>query len=76
MAERIVKEEITQMMKLAMEDLKKAIRVSGVNDDGTILAYEINGTAKAIHLAVCDLTANRINKDGNAALLEEAGFEM
>lgn len=47
-------------MKKAMEDLKRAILLSWVDDSGTITAYEIDGTAKTIQIAVCSLVASRI----------------
>lgn len=52
-------------MKKAMEDLKRAVMISGVDDEGTITAYEIDGTAKAIQIAVCSLVASRIRGDGD-----------
>lgn len=52
-------------MKKAMGDLKKAILLSGVDDNGTITAYEIDGTARTIQIAVCSLVASRLGGEGD-----------
>lgn len=43
----------------AWQDLKRAIELSCMNDDGSIFSYEINGTARAIPLAVYALVLIR-----------------
>jgi len=47
-------------MQRAMEDLKRAAMFSGVDNEGTITAYEIDGTAKTIQIAVWSLVACRL----------------
>ena len=46
-------------LQMALHDLAIAIRLSCVNDDGTINAYEKNGTARVIVLAVTALAKIR-----------------
>jgi len=57
-------------MQRAMEDLKRAAMFSGVDNEGTIVAYELDGTAEAIRLAVCALVASRVktkeDRDGQS----------
>lgn len=43
----------------AMADLKQAFSLSSVDNDGKLACYEINGTAKAIVIAVNALTIIR-----------------
>ena len=43
----------------AWEDLRRAILLSCMNDDGSMMSYEINGTARAIPLAVYALVMIR-----------------
>jgi len=49
----------------AMEDLKKAMRLSFFSFDSGIQAYEIDGTAKTIICAVNQLAARRKCGDGD-----------
>ena len=53
-------------LQTALRDLVIAIRLSCVNDDGTINAYEKNGTAKIIVLAVTALAKSRESEGKNA----------
>lgn len=46
-------------MQTALRDLAIAIRLSCVNDDGVINAYEKNGTARVIVLAITALAQSR-----------------
>ena len=46
-------------LQTALSDLAIAIRLSCVNDDGVINAYEKNGTASVIVLAVTALAKSR-----------------
>ena len=46
-------------IQTALRDLAIAIRLSCVNDDGVINAYEKNGTARVIVLAVTALAQSR-----------------
>ena len=46
-------------LSLALQDLTTAIRLSCVNDDGKITAYENNGTAQTIVMAVTALAKIR-----------------
>ena len=39
-------------LSLALQDLKATIRLSGISYDGKINAYEYNGTAQVIVMAV------------------------
>lgn len=52
--------------QMALHDLAIAIRLSCVTDDGTINAYEKNGTANVVVLAVTALAKSREadGKDG------------
>lgn len=63
------KQEITEHRytptdyRKAWDDLKKAIELSCMSDDGSIYSYEINGTARAIPLAVYALVLIREHDD-------------
>lgn len=46
-------------LRMALHDLARAIPLSCVNDDGQIYAYEYNGTARVIVLAVTALAKIR-----------------
>lgn len=46
-------------LQMALNDLVRTIPLSFVNDDGQIYAYEYNGTAKVIVLAVTALAKIR-----------------
>lgn len=50
-------------LQIALRDLAIAIRLSCVNDDGMINAYEKNGTARVIVLAVTALAKIRENEN-------------
>ena len=52
-------------LQLALHDLARAIPLSCVNDDGQIYAYEYNGTARVIVLAVTALAKSRENEGEN-----------
>ena len=51
-------------MREAMRDLKWAFSASGIDDAGKFCCYEINGTAKAIPVAVAALLQIR-QEDGD-----------
>ena len=55
-------------LRRAMADLKNAFSLSYVDNDGNLACYEINGTAKAIVIAVNALTIIREDgrEDGDA----------
>lgn len=57
----MIKPSVEDMMR-AMADLKQAFSFSYVDNDGKLGCYEINGTAKAIVIAVNALVA--IREDG------------
>ena len=61
------KPSVENMMR-AMADLKQAFSFSYVDNDGTLGCYEIDGTAKAIAIAVNALVIIRQDgrKDGDA----------
>lgn len=50
-------------LQLALRDLAIAIRLSCVGNDGTINAYEKNGTARVIVLAVTALAKSRESEE-------------
>lgn len=58
-------------MRIAMQDLKAALELSGIDDAGKLCCYEYNGTAKVIPIAVMALVNIRnpnesaLRKDGD-----------
>lgn len=68
-------------MRLAMRDLRMALELSGIDDDGKFTCYEYNGTARVIPVAVAALieirhpneTALRAADDD---LLRDSNFEL
>ena len=56
-------------MRIAMQDLKAALELSGIDDTGKFCCYEYNGTAKVIPIAVMALV--NIRNPNESALRED-----
>lgn len=59
-------------MRIAMQDLKAALELSGIDDAGKFCCYEYNGTARVIPVAVMALVNIR---NPNESTLREDGAD-